>query len=423
MGTQNTQTLKLEPYQETGAATLASAKRFILADEMGLGKTAQAIDAAKRVNARKMIVVCPAFLVKNWRDELKTWNYKWPVHVISYDRLVKERAELIKREWDLCIFDEAHYLKNPRAKRTKAALGRWGLGATGVPMWFLTGTPMPKLPNDLWSMTFACGQHTMKYNDFTQYFCHVDPQWGTPLSVKNERVPEIKAMLDKCMLRRMKHEVALELPPVSLIDVNIGVPPVKVEDLDWEDEDIKAFTNLIKQGAEPDVQTLSRMGMHLMPLRRAVGLAKSKAIAPIIADELENNLYKKVVIFGWFKNACYHMFNALDKFNPILLTGDVLPDVRAKYVQDFQSFSEHRVAVCNIAAAGTGITLTAANQVVFIEADWTPANMAQAAARCHRRGQKNPVTVRHFISDNEIDKAVSRALSRKLRAEFAIFGD
>jgi SWI/SNF-related matrix-associated actin-dependent regulator of chromatin subfamily A-like protein 1 len=105
------------------------------------------------------------------------------------------------------------------------------------------------------------------------------------------------------------------------------------------------------------------------------------------------------------------------------LYGETPPDKRERHIRCFQNKPKYRVIICNIQAAGTAITLTAAHQVAFAEVSWVPAENAQAAMRVHRIGQTHPVTVRFFGLAGSSDEQVARVLRRKTRDLTAIFDE
>ena len=151
------------PYQKAGIAYASELDVCLIADEMGLGKTIQAIGLVNLLDeVHKVCVVCPAFLRYNWRKEFAGWLTK-PIHleVFSYNK-VEDASSM---EWDIVIYDEAHYLKNPKAIRTTA-----GLALKSKRKLFLTGTPILSRPIEIYTMLKA-GGYEIKQADFEKRYC------------------------------------------------------------------------------------------------------------------------------------------------------------------------------------------------------------------------------------------------------------
>ena len=175
-------TLTPRPYQIVGRDFLAGRRHALLADEMRVGKTPQAILAAQKVGARRVLVVCPAIAVEHWRREFGRWlippavySENIPPAVYSYDRAKLNWNELTSQRWDVTIVDEAHFAKNPEAQRTKLIYGKSGLGWCSDRLWALSGTPAPKHAGELWPMLCAFGVVGMTYSEFVNRYCTVNP--------------------------------------------------------------------------------------------------------------------------------------------------------------------------------------------------------------------------------------------------------
>lgn len=410
---------------------------------MGLGKTAQAITAADKIAAKNIIVICPAVARINWDREFRKFSARFPskqicvacntgtplpapsprggglILILSYELAVYHHTNnaFDGQQWDLCIIDEAHFLKSIEAKRTKAILGSQGIIRQAQRTWALTGTPMPNHPGELWTLLYVFGGTKLKYQDFIQRFCNFIP--GSGFSSGNMRISglkqsnalELKEILKSVCLRRLKKDVLKELPPVSVHSV-----AVERNEVELTEEEIARVKEELGFLAEvPSVTHLEMIASSVSTLRRYLGLAKVKSCAEMIASELESDAYPKIVIFAYHKEVIRQMFQALHKFGPVAITGDTSPTDRQANVDRFQTKSSCRVFLGNIRAAGTAITLTAADQVFFVEQDWTPSENAQALSRCHRIGQQNPVTVRFAAVSDSIDERVAGVLARKAR--------
>lgn len=408
-----------------GAKFLAENPAAFLADEQGLGKTIQVIAACDMLGLTKVVVICPAIAKINWRREFEKWGaVEREVKVFSYDKMTQSkevRNEIAKFEPDVLVLDEAHYLKNRQAKRTKYLYGQFcrgdGLVRFADRVWPLSGTPIPNDVSDFWTHLKAIWQYPLNFTDYTLYFCKTwNGQFGLKvLGNKAERMGEFKTILSSIMLRRKAENVLKELPQLwwqeSVVEVEGWDDMAHIEN-----EQERAAVELILQNAVTQGDLSDKLGEiapHMASLRRLTALAKAKPIAAQLAGELDDHAYEKVVVFAYHKAALEALREGLTKFNPAYIVGGMTAGERQAEIDRFQNDPECRVFIGQITACSTAITLTAANQVVFAEMDWVPAVNAQASKRCHRIGQSKPVIVRSFALANSTDEVVARTLAKK----------
>lgn len=452
------------PYQVQGASFLAARSYGFIADEMGLGKTAQAIVGADMIGAGDILIICPASVKWNWEREfdrfspmghtvtiIETGKDAIPVHgvvVISYDLATQLAHKLKARPWDLLILDEAHYLKERTAKRTKAIYGRGvnfpGIAAKAKKVWCLSGTPAPNHADELYTHLRAAGIVNESYWDFAFRYCSgFNSDYGFKITGhKNEK--ELKALLKQFMLRRTNVDVKNELPPLDYQQIYVERSQVdmthfyeqieahrKTEnqffgELKVADTTLRAALFSVAQTTTPNESRLAIMeGMQksLTSLRRFVGLAKVPAICDIIYDELKNKAYDKIVLFAVHQSVIEEARTRLADFNAVTLYGKTPADKRQANIHKFINNKYCRVFIGNIEAAGTGIDglQKAACEVAFLEQDWVPARNAQAVMRVHRYLQERPVRVRVFTMRKSSDELVQDTLLRKARELTKIF--
>lgn len=445
--------LKLFDYQREGAEWLKTKKGGLLAYDMGLGKSATAITASDELNAEKILIICPAIVRSNWVNEFNKFSknnkavvaYKTKdignVIVTSYDFACSKVKELSKVSWDVLIIDESHYLKNPTAKRTKAIIGKNGLTHIAKRTWCLSGTPMGNHVGELWTMLFIFGVTNLKYSEFIDTYCETSLNpWGGKLILGNKpnKLQEVGAMLSKIMLRKTKEDVMIQLPPIFYKDMVVPQVELTFDQLQKDssllgyffpfDKSKELFEKLKKDaemlqhldesqslGTANGFKLLEGLANSVATLRVYCGMQKAIRMADIIHDELTVGYYDKIVLFTVHKAAMYILLDKLLPFGAVSVYGATSEPERIRRIEKFQKDPKTRVMVCNIVAAGIGINLTAASQVVMVEMLWSPNPNAQAIMRCHRLGQKSSVNVRFVSLENSIDQKVVQILKKKVK--------
>lgn len=303
---------------------------------------------------------------------------------------------------------------------------------------------MTQHPGDLWPMLYVSNTTSLKYEAFTARFCTGrKTHFGWKITGANhDRIPELKSLLAKIMLRRRKSDVLKDLPEITYSSVTVEPGPVDLEIKIYElwrraggDEKLRKIVDqqevalttamaTLKQSRTPLrdlLPVLTGMEKSLSELRQYTGLAKCPAIIDLVTQELSGGM-DKIVIFAVHKCVIETLREGLRKFGAVTLYGGTPPGKRQINIDKFQNNPKCRVFIANIRAAGTSVTLTAACEALFVECDWTPANNAQAAMRVHRIGQTRPVRVRYAGLVDSTDEKVMDALRRKTRDELAIFG-
>jgi SWI/SNF-related matrix-associated actin-dependent regulator 1 of chromatin subfamily A len=251
----------------------------------------------------------------------------------------------------------------------------------------------------------------MTQEEYEQYFCEYrDTTYGRQVS-KSINLDILKRRTAGFFHRRRKADVLKELPPVTVSTVELsGVvdPEIKAE--------IEIALEAILEGvdtAEDILFALQTNESSLAGIRRLTGLAKASLAADHIKMRLEGG-QKKIVVFAHHQDVLKALKGLLAKYNPVEISGSVSSADRDTAIELFQDpHSKARVFLGQIQAAGTAITLTQANWVVFAESDWVPANNLQALSRCHRIGQSEPVFVEFMALPGSVDLQIQRAIARK----------
>ena len=221
------------PFQRAGIGYAMSRKHVLIADEMGLGKTVQALGIVNATpTAKRVLVICPASLRLNWKQEAERWlvnsdltptviDAKNPITgdenflIINYDILSKNRKALSAVDWDIMIVDEAHYLKNPKAQRTKALLGEKGEGGIeATRKVFLTGTPIVNRPVEFHPILASIAPSEFgNFFGYAKRYCNAfRNEWGWDFTGASHLDELQDRLRETCMVRRLKADVLTELP-------------------------------------------------------------------------------------------------------------------------------------------------------------------------------------------------------------------
>lgn len=401
----------IRQYQADGVSRMIEMNRdVILADEPGLGKTIQAAELINRTRPGSVLIVCPASLRLNWAKELEAWlaYHPYDLDIVSYESLVNNGN---RPEVDLAVFDEAHYLKNPEAKRTSLCLSQ----KAGRRL-FLTGTPVVNRPMDLFPVLKAMGS-AMSRTEFGKRYCagHLqvvkwNPRTHKPMKTVWDfsgasNTEELNASLRKtCMIRRTKAEVLKELPNKVRQVIDIEAP--HGESLSLRNAVTAMFTGL--ESASENVGELKKIAFQEMSAAR---LETAQRKLPFVISYLKDLLEEgKVVVFAYHREVIEAISSAVP--GAVYLYGGMSDKAKDAAVRAFQE-GRSSCFVGQITAAGTGITLTAASTVLFAEIDWVPGNMTQAEDRCHRIGQTETVRVIHLTLADSVDGRMIRALVEK----------
>lgn len=449
------------PYQKAGVAFMTSHKASLNADEPGLGKTIQAIGTINsNPEIRYTLVVAPTSLIKNWAREAGKWltrntfievveDNELPAYadillpdletvdastpreifvITNYERLIRNK-HLSETKWDAVIVDECHYVKNPEAKRSQtvyaiANKAKWKM--------FLSGTPMMNRPVELLPILGTLdperwGDPT-KPNDQTERnkrwhylkrYCNAHQElrgreWRWVFDGASNLDELQERLRSTVMIRRLKQDVLAELPPKRRSIIPLETKWVEPENIKRQLEAYEAADAELRLARSEDdkaayaaaaekLKYLNEVAFEDMArYRHDLALSKVPAATDYINTLLESGV-EKLVIFAHHRDVLEALKTNLAAYNPVLIYGGMTTETRDAAVQAFQNDPSTRVFLGGIQAAAEGLTLTAANHVVFVEVDWVPAKITQAEDREHRIGQQDIVFVHQLIVDNTLD--------------------
>lgn len=440
---------ELRSYQQHGYNWYVFLRRYglngILADDMGLGKTLQtlaAIARAKEVSDKRMpsLVICPTSLVTNWKEEVEKFFdnlrplayvgsksarelllfrqiQRTDIVITTYGLAVNDHAALSKIPWRYLVVDEAHNIKNPSTNRTKAI--------KTIPAQHklaLTGTPIQNHVGELWSLfDLVMPNYLGKRASFEKKY--VKPLRGNIAAPDNQRLAtHLKERINPFILRRLKKEVATELPDKIEVPIHVELKPAQVT-LYKALRDDAEFKKMIKSVEQKGA---SRSGLQILAM-----YAKARNICnhPLIEHDRENILTAKVGDSGKLEaleelleevvegdHRCLIFCQStmmldilsvhLSKWNCEHLRIDGGTKNRQELVNQFNGDHSITAFLISTKAGGTGLNLTGADTVIFYDHDWNPANDRQAEDRAYRIGQTMNVTVYHLISKGTIEDRI-----------------
>lgn len=399
--TLNTTLMKssLRGYQEFGAKYAIVQEKTLLGDEMGLGKTVEAIAAMAHLQAvgqTHFMVVCPASVLINWHREIThhsvlvpytlhgseressliKWSENGGVAVTTYATLrviaIPEQLTL-----DLLVADEAHYAKNPDAKRSQAL---YQLVKRAKQVLFMTGTP---LENNLQEMS--------------SLIMRLNPEIAEKINKKEVLTNEyqFRLLIAPVYLRRNRDDVLNELP--ELIQ--------KEQWLDFGTQEEKDYRQAVLDGQFMLMRQLAWTGAGVKDC------PKLKRLIEICVDAKENG--RKILIFSFFRDVIDTLSQALVGTSLEPITGSVTPARRQAIIDDFNIAPPGTTLICQIQAGGVGLNIQAASVVIICEPQIKPALETQAISRAYRMGQTHTVFVYRLLTDNSVDEQMMIMLQNK----------
>ncbi len=392
-------TVALRGYQVFGAKFALVQGRAILGDEMGLGKTIQAIAAIAHLAAggeSHFLVVCPATVLVNWTHEIakhsaltshrvhgdgrdatvESWIAEGGVAVTTFEtlRLLDLPDEI---PIAMVVVDEAHYVKNADALRSRA-IG--ALAARVERVLFMSGTPMEN-----------------RVEEFRTLVGYLHPELASGLDAADgvAGADAFRKAVAPVYLRRNQDDVLTELPE-------------RIEQEDWVElspADAAAYRDAVASG---NFMAMRRAAFDAADVERSAKLGR---LAQILADAAEDG--HKVVVFSYFLDVLdtVHRLARPHAFGP--LTGSVSPVDRQALVDRFSEADGYAVLVSQIQAGGVGLNIQAASVVVLTEPQWKPSTEEQAIARCHRMGQSRPVQVHRLLAEDCVDALILEVVQAK----------
>lgn len=411
------------------------------------GKTIESLAATRFLNAYPALVITPNSLKYSWVNECNKWlndkTYKLfltddtftpndllsnHICITSYNTAIKYKDIFKKVNWKTIIIDESQLIKNSKSQRSKVIKS---LAKKIDRVYLLTGTPILNRPSELIHQLNVLDKLDLfgGWSFFVERYCNASI---TPYGVDISGASNLDELHNKLRtygyLRRNKKDVLKELPDKQRITVELDIDNRREYNLAAKNV-LKYLSENIKKNIPEHIQTEKERREYVQQKRREVigkaiqaeslvqltklrdlaAKGKLKSVIEWVEDFLESG--EKLVLFGTHTE----FVTQLSKhFNCNLIYGDTDPKDRQKYVDDFQTNDKTRLLILNTAIGNAGYTLTAANNMAFIELDWSPGIHLQCEDRLHRIGQLNKVNCYYLLSKGTIDLKMFNTLIEKL---------
>lgn len=389
----------LRRYQEWGVKYVLHQKRVLLGDEMGLGKTVQAIAAMvslRNTGGNHFVVVCPASVITNWCREIEKmsdlpvtrvhgsdreealmhWKGNGGVAVTTYE--TTEHFTLGEKfKFAMLVVDEAHYIKNPEAQRSKNVRN---ICTHAQSILFMTGTALENKVSEMVSLMEVLSPNvagSVKGMEFLS------------------SAPEFREAIAPVYYRRRRGDVLKELPDL-------------IENIDWctiSGEEEKCYNEAIMSG---NFAAARRVSWNVSDLKNS---SKAKRLLEIVEDAKEDG--RKVIVFSFFLDTIAKVTSLLGDACMEPINGSVPPARRQEIIDEFDKAPAGSVLAAQIQSGGTGLNIQSASVVILCEPQFKPSIENQAVSRAYRMGQTRNVLVHRLLCDETVDERISELLKNK----------
>ena len=399
---------ELRTYQTWGVRYILHQGNALLGDEMGLGKTVQAIavmTALKNKGAKKFLVVCPASVIENWVREVRKHSDLTCIKIHGSEKQLQANAWLAgldvgvtnyestgsieldsSRKLDLVVVDEAHYIKNPSAKRSINTLN---LCKRAKHVLFMSGTPLENKVDEMIGLVSHLNKKAASEAD----------KYATRF-----RSTEFRDALAPVYYRRKREDVLSELPDL-------------IENSEWcpmGPEELQKYYLTLRMRNAMQIRRLS------WNVPNPDNSSKLKRLREIVADAKDEN--RKVLVFSFFLDTIDVVRDAFGSacYGPI--SGSTPLNKRQQIIDSFDAAPAGSALVAQIQSGGTGLNIQSASVVVLCEPQYKPSIEKQAISRAYRMGQSRNVLVYRLLCKDTIDERIMSILDRK-QGDFNAFAD
>ena len=399
---------ELRRYQEWGVKYILHQERVLLGDEMGLGKTVQAIASMvslRNTGATHFMVVCPASVVPNWCKEVveksklrvtkihgtgrmtafRDWQKNGGVAVTNFETTGHLKMDA-GFNFDMLIVDEAHYIKNTEARRTKNVTQ---IGEHTKRILFMTGTALENKVDEMIALVQV-----------------LQPVVASQLRhiAFMSSAPQFREKVAPVYYRRKREDVLTELPEL-------------IESKEWcsmSPEEMGLYESTV---LHDHYMTVRRVSWNVDDLRKSCKAARMKEIIDDVTDD-----GRKIIVFSFFRETIAKIYDFLGPRCLPPITGSLSPQRRQEIIDEFDRARAGTVLLAQIQAGGTGLNIQSASVVIMCEPQLKPSIENQAISRAYRMGQARNVLVYRLLCEESIDERIIEMLAEK-QAIFDAFAD
>lgn len=395
--------------------------RVLIGDEMGIGKTVEGIAVVCRFRSFPCVVVCPASVKLHWERHIRQWAHddvvvlegrgdercrallerSVPWIVTNYEILGDHLERILARGPKAVIIDEATFIKNPKAARSKSVAAL----CVGVPtIVALDGTPLPNRPVELYHLLHLI--NPSRWPDFFGFafrFCApVKGKWGWSFDGAANLQELQEELRSSVMIRRTKDQVLTDLPEKTRTMLPVDIDFARYAEAD---DELTSAAKAAKRSHDPRARAAALAKVEA--LRRVAYKAKEAAVHEWIDTFLRSG--RPLAVFAHHRQVAASIAK---KHGGVLYSGERTQSQRDDAVDEFQD-GKHQLIVLTVDAGGVGITLNRAQECLFVEEPWTWARLEQAEDRLHRIGQKGAVNCTHLFARGTVEEEILGLLEKK----------
>jgi len=425
-----------------------------LFDEQGLGKSKMVIDALcsniKSKDIDGALIVCKKTLLFNWKNEILKHSHLFPVilsgtkrqrgrsfltyghfYIVNYELLVQE-IELVnlilKHKNFAIVLDESQKIKNPNAKVTKAILSLKDKAKKKI---IITGTPIANRPEDIWSQFYFLDGGKLLGNDFYQFKrkYNLKLKGETSLEKYEKCLLELRKKIDKVSIRRTKD--ILELPEKRYIDVIVDLSPKQQEIYDTVREEL--YYEIAGEDGETIINEIDNYLVKLLRLTQIASnpslIVKDYEETPskfLRLDEIIHEIVgaeEKAIIWTSFRKNVRALKRRYKDLGALMIFGEIPIEERNNVVVKFMNEPKYKILIANPAAAKEGLTLTSANNAIYLDRNFKMDDYLQSQDRIHRISQTKKCSIVKLIARNTIDEYTDEILEKKELIAKYLLGD
>ncbi|MBI5410237.1 MAG: DEAD/DEAH box helicase [Nitrospirae bacterium] len=437
------------PHQIEATNYINNHQEVALFDEQGLGKTKIVIDSLccsmKHGEIEGVLVVCPMSLIYNWEQEVHKHSFLIPVvlkgsdrekrykfmtganfYITNYEAVVAETNRIkrfCKSRKVAIVLDESARIKDPA---TKTAQALFDLRPFSTKRIIITGTPVANKPIDLWSQFYFLDGGKLFSEDFNDF----KAEFNERHTLYKDNLAELNTIVSANSLRRCKDDV-LELPDKRFINVYVRLKGKQLELYNQLREELKIEVqdmegNVFVDEAENILKKLLRLtqiASNPLLIDKGYDETPSKFI---MLDDLLNDIAarkEKAIIWTGFVENIIILKNRFKQYKPLIIHGDIPVKERAEAVKVFQESENNIIMIANPSAAREGLTLTKANNAIYVDRNFNLVDYLQSQDRIHRISQTKECNIFKILAKDTIDEYIDRVIDVKKEIAGYVQGD